>query len=128
MITKETIESNTLPATVASLYDLSMLEEMEDNDYLAEVLTIFLKETPGELKEMKEGLLAGNTTIICKKAHKLKGSAGIIQAEKLLGLLDEIEILAKKGVANTILTTLINDAQRQYSSIEQALEKHLKGL
>ena len=80
------------------LYDLSMLEEMEDNEYMTEVLNIFLKETPEELKEMNQALNKGNNDIIATKAHKIKGSAGVIQANKLIELLMKIETIAKKGI------------------------------
>jgi len=40
------------------LFDLSMLEEMDDLEYLAEILEIFLKNTPVELKQMGKEITA----------------------------------------------------------------------
>ena len=67
------------------LFDLSGLEEMDDNEYLVEIVTIFLNETPGELREIREALAAGKTELIFKKAHKLKSSAGVLQADARMG-------------------------------------------
>ena len=110
------------------LYDLSMLEEMEDNEYMAEVLNIFLKETPEELKEMNQALNKGNNDIIATKAHKIKGSAGVIQANKLIELLIKIEAIAKKGIQSSELKSLVDNTRLLYSNIELSLQKHLKAL
>lgn len=112
--------------TPNELYDLSMLEEMEDNEYMAEVLNIFLKETPEELQEMNQALNGGNNDIIATKAHKIKGSAGVIQANKLIELLINIETIAKKGIAGGELKNLVENARQLYFNIELSLKKHLK--
>ena len=131
MTQNENLENYTpTPATpgTEALYDLSMLEEMEDNEYLAEVLTIFLKETPSELTEMKQALNGGNSETIAKKAHKIKGSAGIIQADRLIELLTKIETIAKKGIPGNELMNLVENTRQLYTNIELALQKHLKAL
>jgi HPt (histidine-containing phosphotransfer) domain-containing protein len=111
---------------VENLYDLAVLEEMDDNEYLVEIVTLLLKESPGNIKEMKDGLLAGNATMVCKNAHKLKGSVGIIQAEKLIATLGNIEAIAKKGVIDNELMRLVENAQQQYNCIEKALRIHIE--
>ena len=115
-------------STGENLYDLSMLEEMDDNEYLAEMLTIYLKETPVELKEIREALTAGKTEIICKKAHKLKNSAGVLQANNLIQLLAETETIAKSGKVNEELVALVADIHKEHKNIEYGLKKHLETL
>jgi HPt (histidine-containing phosphotransfer) domain-containing protein len=114
--------------TTETLYDLSMLEELEDNEYLAEVITIFLEEAPVELKEMKQAASGGNNDMIAKKAHKLKGSAGVIQASKLIELLARLEVNAKNGAAAHELQNLVDSTKQLYGNIELALQKYLKAL
>lgn len=116
------------PTGIEELYDLSMLEEMEDNEYMAEVLNIFLKETPEELKEMNQALNKGNNDIIATKAHKIKGSAGVIQANNLIELLIKIETIAKKGIQSGELKSLVDKTRLLYNNIELSLQKHLKAL
>lgn len=115
-------------ATVQNLYDLSILEEIEDNEYTIEVLSLFMRDMPAELKELTDALYQCNTEIIAKKAHKLKGSAGIIQAEELCNLLNEIEVIAKTGVVNDSLKTLVENTQLLYNVTEQALNKYIQEL
>src|SRR6185436_12381592 len=103
-------------------------EEMDDNEYVVELLTILLLETPNDLKEMKEALRLGKTDVVCQKAHKLKSSAGIIQADKFNVVLTDIENLGKKGTINHELRCLVENAVHQYHSIEKALKTHVKEL
>jgi len=109
-----------------SLYDLSILEEMDDKEYIVEILSMFLKDTPGELKEIKAALAAGNTEVVYKKAHKLKSSAGILQAQRLIDLLTDLERLAKTEKIDADLSILLENVQRQYKDLEQALQQLLK--
>jgi HPt (histidine-containing phosphotransfer) domain-containing protein len=120
--------TTSIAATAEDLYDLSMLEEMDDNEYLLEVLTILLNETPKDLKQMKEALRAGKALIVCQAAHKLKSSSGIIQAEKFTALLTDIEVLGKSGVVNNALISVVENAAHQYSFIEKSLKMHIAGL
>jgi len=111
-----------------ALYDLSMLEEMDDAEYLLEVLGLLLQETPKDLKELQEALRSGNAETVYKKAHKLKSSAGVIQAESLTGLLTGIETLGKKGIINDELKNLVQHAAEEYGDIERSLKKYVDGL
>lgn len=112
----------------ADLYDLSMLEEMDDTEYLLDMLTTLLHEAPKDIKEMQLALVAGKIDIVCKQAHKLKSSAGIIQAEKLITLLEDIEAIGKKGANGNELISLIENAAQQYNRIENALKIYVNEL
>lgn len=120
--------STSIAAMPGDLYDLSMLEEMDDNEYLLEMLAVLLNETPKDLKQMKDALRAGKAQLVCQAAHKLKSSSGIIQAEKFTALLSEIEVLGKNGVVNNELSSLVENAAHQYASIEKSLKIHIAGL
>ena len=116
------------PSTAEELYDLSMLEEMDDNEYVLEMLNILLLEASQELKEMKQALLAGKTDIVSQTAHKLKSSAGIIQATKFNAVLDEIETLTKNAGMCKELSWLVETAVHQYQQIEKELKIYVEEL
>lgn len=122
----EKTEHNAILSTDEDLYDLSMLEDLDDEEYVVEMLTIFLEETPKDLKEMREALNAGETATICTLAHKLKNSAGVIQANSLMLLLTDIEVNAKTGKVNVELVALITAAHQEHKKIEYRLKNHLK--
>ncbi len=126
----ENLKKATIPVAIDmadNMYDLTMLEEMDDTEYLLDVLTTLLKETPTDLKGMKDALQAGKIDIVCKQAHKLKSSAGVIQAEKLTTLLADIEAMGKKGAINNELICLVEYAMHEYGRIEKALKIYVQG-
>lgn len=109
----------------ADLYDLGMLEEMEDNDYLVEILGVLFDESPKDFTAMQNALKAGNMFMVCKQAHKLKSSAGVIQAERLTALLTNIENLGKTGSVTNQICSLVEDAVYEYSRIERSLKLYV---
>jgi HPt (histidine-containing phosphotransfer) domain-containing protein len=114
--------------TTNQLYNLSMLEAMDDTEYMVEMLNVLLSEAPKDIKGMMEACEKGEATIVYQKAHKLKSSAGIIQAQKLTPVLEEIEAIGKKGTVNTELHSLIDTAITEYSLIETALKNYINEL
>ena len=109
------------------LYDLSLLEEMDDNEYIIEIVSIFLNETPKELAEMQKAATSGKMDVVCNKAHKLKSSTGLLQANTLLQILKTIEETGKSGNGSEIVK-LVESAHEEYKKIEVALSKHLKSI
>ena len=124
----ETHNTSTLNTHTKGLFDLSILEEMDDIPYLIEMLKILLAEAPKDIKEMKAALQSGNLETVYKNAHKLKSSSGIIQAEYLTAVLDDIEIIAKTNVGKFELSELVETALCEYNSIEKGLKTYLENL
>ena len=127
----ENTENQNQPFTVSAseeLYDLSMLEEMDDNEYVLEMLNILLSEASEDLKEMRKAMQGGKIDVVCQTAHKLKTSAGIIQAGKLNTLLEQIETIGKKGPEGKELAYLVESAAHQYLQIEKKLKIYMAAL
>ena len=110
-----------------NLFDLSLIEEMDDNEYLSDILAIFLKNTPNELNELKRGCISNQFEAVYKMAHKLKSSAGLLQANHLLNALIKIEETAK-AEKNYELPKLAELANDEYKKIEIPLKKHLRNI
>ena len=113
------------PIMAEQLFDLSILEEMEDMEYLLETVDLFIKDTTFDLKQLREGLNKADTDVVYKKAHKAKSSAGVIQATTLITTLHNIEGIAKAGNINDELYILVANASAQFVLVEKALKKHL---
>jgi PAS domain S-box-containing protein len=110
----------------AALYNLSYLEEMEDNEYVAEVLELFLSLTPQTLGEIKESTFQEQWSEVYKKAHSLKSSLGILQMNTLLHTVTEIETKAKTQKETDIIENLLHHATQQYKLIKPMLEAELE--
>jgi PAS domain S-box-containing protein len=119
MITDKTPKEN--------LFDLSILHEMDDNEYIKDILTIFLNNTPDELNDLKKACSAKNFESICKMAHKLKSSAGLLQANGLLKILVKLEEFAKAQISDG-LTVLAEQAGEEYKKLEDPLKDCVKNI
>ena len=122
--------NNTITATSTlpyktNLFDLSLLEEMDDSAYLLEMLGDVLTETPKDLKEMQDAMKEAMIETVGAKAHKLKSSAAIIQAADLITLFEKIEIAAKKNFPFAEITVLVEQALVEYSKVEIALKIYI---
>src|SRR6185312_6372716 len=112
------------PVANTAQFDLSMLQELDDNDYLSQMIEIFLSMTPVELVEMEKQTEAGELENVYKIAHKLKSSTGLIKANILLDVLVQIEYEAKnKNKAD--LKELIAEGLRAFSQLENPLKQEL---
>jgi CheY-like chemotaxis protein len=112
------------PVANTAQFDLSMLQELDDNDYLSQMIEIFLSMTPVELVEMEKQTEAGELENVYKIAHKLKSSTGLIKANILLDVLVQIEHEAKnKNKAD--LKNLIAEGFSAFSELENPLKQEL---
>lgn len=110
------------------LYDLTMLESMDDKDYLVEIISIFLSETPRELKEMHLAAIAKKAGIVSGKAHKLKSNSGILEAYTFTAILQQVETRAKSENQPEEVIKLVEAAQNEYLKIERSLKNYLKDI
>jgi PAS domain S-box-containing protein len=110
---------------IESLFDLSLIEEMDDSDYLSSVVTTFLNKTPDDLQELKKAFASDQIDIVYKIAHKLKTSVGLFKAMSLFNILTRIEEQAKNE-KNEGLAKLIDLANIEYKKIKTPLQKLLR--
>jgi HPt (histidine-containing phosphotransfer) domain-containing protein len=108
------------------LFDLSMLEEMDDSALLLELLSILLRDVPKDIAEMQVALKSGETDEVCKKAHKLRGSTGIIQALPLIAILEQIEAIGSTN--GNELASLVENAAQEYSCIDKEVKLYMQQL
>jgi CheY-like chemotaxis protein len=110
-----------------ALFDLSILEEMDDDEYLEEILTLFLDNTPAELQALKEAVAAQQPGKVYAIAHKLKSSIGLVKANGLLQLITGIEQMAKTG-SNEGIALLVESSSTAFKKIEVPLRDRLRSI
>ncbi len=125
--TKPLLIMETKTTTNENLFDLSLLQEMDDNEYIAEILTTYLDNTPGELRELQKACSDIQFDAIYKMAHKLKGSAGLLYANGILRILSKIEEFAKAENKEG-MQVLAQQAFDEFKKIEAPLKEVLKNI
>ena len=80
----------------AGLFNLSLLEEIGDKDYVRDTVDTLLDALPRYLTEIQRAFVDKNYDRLAFLAHKLKGTMGVFQARMLTEQLDRIEQLARE--------------------------------
>ena len=76
-------------------YDLGLLRQMEDPQYLQDTIQAFLTVTCRQLEEMAEAAKQRDYDSVFSLSHLVRSRAGVLQTQELLELLGEIEQQAR---------------------------------
>ncbi len=106
---------------INEIYNLKYLYEVDDAEYIKEVLQMFLDTTPRLLQEMKNAAMHEEWDSVYNKAHKLKSSLGILQIGKMLEDSSRIENFAKEKTDLDVVPELIHSLFDQFDLIEPML-------
>jgi len=121
--TESTIEE--LVVDSKELYNLQFLYEMDDADYTAEVLELFLQTTPPVLSELTEYIKQANWPDVFRKAHSLKSSLGLLQLNRMVESVTSIEYFAKTETHTDKIPSLFDNVVQQYQLVKPMLESEL---
>ena len=113
------------PLSNQKLFDLSILEEMDDNEYISEIINIYLKNCPGELAELRHACVAKQYDFVFKMAHKIKGSTSLLKSDNLLRVLGKMEEFAKAEISEG-LEKLSEQANEEFNKLSVQLKDYLK--
>lgn len=119
LITKEETEDE-------KLFDLSLLEELDDTGALLEVLAMFFENTPAEIIKLKALADTGEQDAVYKLAHKLKSAVAILQSTRLTELLRNIESNAKEAKNIPETNTMIAEVVVLFARMETLLRAEME--
>lgn len=108
------------------IFDLSLLEQMNDQLFLRQLVDLYLEDTPADLYEMSRAMENGDLDIVAKKAHKLKSSTGMLKALPFLHLLEQIESLIRNKISTPEIYELVQCAPQEFYRLKKALHKYLQ--
>ncbi|MCK9404648.1 MAG: PAS domain S-box protein [Chitinophagaceae bacterium] len=111
-----------------ALFDLSLIRELDDDNYLIEVVEFFLDNTPTDFKELAPLAANKDWDALYKKAHKVKGAAGMLQSTKLAAILATIESNARHMANTEKIPELVQEATELFSALQKALRKELDNI
>ncbi|MFY8003799.1 MAG: Hpt domain-containing protein, partial [Chitinophagaceae bacterium] len=110
--------------TDMQLYDLSLLKELDDNQYLYDIMTMFVETSTVQVAELQDLVATKQWDKVAPAAHKLKGSTGMFQANELFKLYGKIEAAAKQGDYTTA-EDLVHQAAQLYKLVEESMQNEL---
>jgi len=105
----------------AALAVLRQLRRPDKPDPVAELIDLFVRETPERLQEMHTAVTQYNAEALAAVAHSLRGCASTIGALKIAGLCGKLEENAERR-ALQISSRLLKEIETEFDRVRQALE------
>jgi HPt (histidine-containing phosphotransfer) domain-containing protein len=87
-----------------------MMKSMTEPIFLAELIDVYLNDSPQLIEQMRSGLAAGNVESVRRAAHSLKSNSASFGANRLADAARELEMIAKGGK--------LDDGELKLSTIE----------
>jgi HPt (histidine-containing phosphotransfer) domain-containing protein len=108
--------------------DLSYVMELGGSrpEFIRQVLTIFMENTPPGLKELEALVRKGrNWDKISKQAHFLKSSVGVVKVRGMHERLQQIETLAKEKRDKAVIVRLLDEIVTTFAEAEQIITQKI---
>lgn len=106
----------------AVLESLRQLTPPGAPDVLTEVLQMFLQEVPFRVARLRNAWASGDIEEMYRAAHSLKGSAGNIGAERLLGVATRLDAIGRAGDL-TNSAPLVDALEIEFGKVEAEIHR-----
>lgn len=90
-----------------------------DDEFLVEVVTAFLEDSPQHVQAMQTALAAGDAQALMRAAHSLKGSCGNFGAARLQALCAELEARSRENQLDGLAPITARAAVEYATLVEQ---------
>lgn len=101
---------------------LANLRGLGGQQFVCEMIDLFLENAPKQLGAARIGMQAGDLVMVHRAAHSLKSSAGNFGAEALRELAGRIERLTGENKADT-LPALLDELEAAFAQTRSYLEE-----
>ncbi len=104
--------------------NLRALNPGDNDEFLRELVGIYLEDTPVRIAELETGLAAGDAEKVVRAAHSIKGSSANLGAAALRRVAEHLEHNARKnGLTN--LGEEIDRVKAEFARIQQEFARLL---
>ncbi len=97
-----------------------------DDDFIREMLGIFIKNTPEAIANLQLSLKSEDFSSVSAGAHKLKSSIQILGDSELHELIRKIENNSKSGIKSNELIEMIEKLNHELNSLISWMKKRLE--
>jgi two-component system, sensor histidine kinase and response regulator len=115
-----------MAVTATALLDTTVLDQLRElqdpgePDVVAEVVELVLSDTLLRLQQGRQAHAAGDLGALARMAHRVKGSAGLVGAERMASLAAKVEALAPAADIDE-LASLLGALERAFVQTRAAL-------
>ncbi len=98
--------------------DFAVEQSGEDNELLEELLTLLADSSASDLAKIKEGIAAGDGTVVADAAHSIKGAAVSLGLEGLSQVAYEFEKRGRAGELEMLQLDVLEDLVGQLKTLK----------
>jgi CheY-like chemotaxis protein/HPt (histidine-containing phosphotransfer) domain-containing protein len=109
------------------IFDMAgMTQRLQNNmSLLTHVVSVFLKESPNYICQLRQYLEYGDIQNVTRHAHTIKGAAANVGGETLRAVAREMEKAGKAGDLDTA-RGYMDEVERQFEHLKEAMENGLQ--
>jgi PAS domain S-box-containing protein len=99
----ESLQMDKLPTKFIDESKISFFKDLqseEDLEFFAELIDIYIVETPKMLKKIGEAISSDSSKDLAFVSHKLKGSSVMLGIERIYQISSDLEVLGKSGTTD----------------------------
>lgn len=102
-----------------SIENLRSLNPGDNDEFLREIIMIYLEDTPQRIAELEQSLAAGDAPKFTRAAHSIKGSSANLGAMAVRGVAEQLERRSHDaGLAN--VAELIAELKAEFARAQVA--------
>ena len=105
-----------------AIENLRALNPGDNDEFLREIVGIFLEDTPQRLVELDESLAAGDAAKFTRAAHSIKGSSANLGAAALRSAAEKLEHRSRTGGLGDV-TALVAEVKQEFTRAQVELAK-----
>lgn len=107
-----------------SIENLRELNPGDNDEFLREIIGIYLEDTPNRLRELAQSLATGDAPTFTRAAHSVKGSSANVGAMGVRAVAEQLEHQAQRqGLAQ--VAALLQELQAEFARAEAELHRML---
>src|SRR2546426_291683 len=114
------------PIDMKTLESIRPRQRQGQQDFVARIVSLYLSNAPGMMKELLEAAERGETTTVYRMAHSLKSSSAMIGALRLSELCKKVEARARQAAEGEGVEGL-HEIEAEYGRVVAALESLSQG-
>ena len=117
------------PANVVCQDKISSFRQLEQESgqpILGSVVDLFIERTPPMFAEVRRALSSGDTALISRVAHTIKGSCSNFGAHRMRAACERIEAAVADGENSVKLEEILDEIEREFGYVRMALRNEME--
>lgn len=129
VLVSEDVDVEGLPPIIDAKVLMQLADPTHGGDptFAAEIVGIFLDETPGRLDAMHAAVARGDAEALARTAHALTSSAGSLGLPRMRALCIDVEVSCRRG-AFDVAVLLVPRLSAAFAQSGDALRAHIASL